>query len=33
VTHSHLGDGDVAAFVTFGETQGRARSFYEGSAA
>lgn len=33
VTHSHLGDGDVAAFVTFGETQGHARSFYEGSAA
>ena len=26
-THSHLGDGDVAAFVTFGERKGtRARS-------
>ena len=33
VTHSHLGDGDVAAFVTFGETQGHARLFYEGPAA
>ena len=25
VTHSHLGGGDVAAFVTFGETQRHAR--------
>jgi hypothetical protein len=33
VTHSHLGDGDVAAFVTIGETQGHARSFNEGPAA
>ena len=33
VTHSHVRDGDVAAFVIFGETQGHARSFYEGSAA
>ena len=33
VTHSHLSDGDVAAFVTFGETQGHARLFYEGPAA
>ena len=33
VTHSHLRDGDVAAFVTFGETQGHARAFYEGSVA
>ena len=33
MTHSHLGDGDVAAFVTFGETQGHARLFYEGLAA
>ena len=30
LTHSHLGDGDVAAFVTFGETPGHARLFYEG---
>jgi hypothetical protein len=33
MTHSHSGDGDVAAFVTFGETQGHARLFYEGPAA
>jgi hypothetical protein len=33
VTHRHFGDGDVAAFVTFGETQGHARLFYEGPAA
>ena len=33
VTHSHLGDGDVAAFVTIGKTQGHARSFHEGPAA